>query len=447
MLIEFLADISYGNLPASVISDTKRLILDAIGVALGGSETATAKIIVDHVRELGGNPESTLMRFGGKTCSPNASLANAVMGNVLDLDDTHRDSITHVGAVVIPAALAVAEREEASGKDLISSIVAGYECTCRVSTAVFPSGWLRGFHPMSLSGTLGAAMAAAKILGLNSDQMMTALSFAATQACGLMASLWQGGDTRRLNPGRAAYNGVAAALLAQKGFTGSPAILEGERGFCKAFTDEHHIEKITEELGRRYEISRTSIKPHACCRHYHSALDATLQIRQEAGIDVDEIESINVVAYENAVTRPHNPVPLSVFDAQRSMPYCLALAILYGGVRPEHFSEERIRDPKILALAKKVSISSDAELTKLFPQQWPSIVRIGTRSGKQYVSRVDLPKGEPENPLTREELLAKFSGLVVPVLGDKAAEEIARLVLDELDRLHSTAELAESFHS
>jgi 2-methylcitrate dehydratase PrpD len=438
ILADFLVDTRYDDLPNDVVLYTKRLVLDILGSALAGSKTLEARMAYSFINELGGEHQSTVIAHGRKNSCVNASFANSIMAHAQELDDTHRFSVTHPGGPVIPAALAVSEREASSGKEFILSIVLGYECTVRIANAIQPSHGKRGFHSMGTCGIFGAATSASKILGLDKEQTLNTLGLAGTQASGIGGSFRGFTDMNlRLNTGIAARNGIVAALLAQKGFLGNKAILESDRGFGTAFSDKIDFKEITKDLARSYKIIETSIKPYSCCRHHHAAIDAVFQIMKTESIDPDKIEEVEIRTYSTAVTRPHRYAPLNILDAQFSYPYIIAVAILEGAVMPWQFTEEKIRDPRIHEMAKKVFVVEDPEMTELYPDKWPAMVTIKMNNDRKYDCRVDLAKGEPENPLTNEELHNKFVSLATTVINEEKIDRIIKMVskLQELDEL------------
>lgn len=441
LLGAFLAETAYEQLPAEVIDEAKRFVLDLLGVALGARATPEARIVTELVTSMGGRPESTIIGFG-KNSSLNAALANAVMAHTLELDDTHRSSISHIGCAVIPAALAIAEARNVSGPEFLRAVILGYECMARVALAIQPSHWERGFMTAGTCGALGAGAAAAAILKLDRERMTTTLGLAGTQAGGLLECMFVSGDmSKRLNPGRAAANGIFAALLAEKGFSGPTTVLEGNFGFCKAMANSYSIERITANLGQSFEISRTSLKPYACCRYYHSAIDVILELREQGALDPSRIVSIEVRTHEKAViNRPHRSAPTSNCDAQMSLPYSLAVAVLEGRVTPEEFTEDKLRDRRIHQIAEKIRVICDPEIHAIFPEKWSNDVLIRWSDGRQFRMRADIAKGEPENPMSEREVAEKFASLAVPSLGKEAANEIRRMSL-QLEKLGNVKDL------
>jgi 2-methylcitrate dehydratase PrpD len=435
ILAEFLAGLSFADLPAPVVEAAKTFTLDLLGCGLGAVATPEARIAIDLVRDLGGTEECSLVGFPQRTSCQQAAFANGLIAHVLELDDTHRGSITHVGAPVIPAALAMAERQGSDGRTFLAAVVAGYEAALRVANAVQPSHWRMGFLSMGPCGTLGAAAAAAHCLDLDADGLANAFGLAGVQAGGINSSIYAEGDMgKRLVPSRAAANGIVAALLAAKGFTGTTDIIEGKFGFCDVFAGDHDLGRVTGGLGRDFEILRTSLKPYSCCRYYHAPIDGLLDILGSEGVEATDIAAIAVRTYDIAVTdRPHRAAPKSVFDAQMSMPFSLAVAAFVGKIDEADMTHESLSDPALRALAAKVTVEADAKMTAAFPAEWPADIRVETTDGRGFERHVAFPKGEPEAPMSQAEVEGKFLGLAAEAMSETRARAIIEAVA-ELDQ-------------
>lgn len=434
-LATYLASLRFEDLPAEVVQAAKVFVLDLLGAALGARETEEVRMASEVVRALGGHPECTVLGFRYRTSCANAAFMNGLSSHVLELDDTHRDSITHVGAPVIPAAMAMAEREGGSGQTFLTAVVAGYEAALRIANAVQPSHWRRGFLSMGTCGTFGAAAAASHCLGMGSDALANALGLAGIQAAGLNSSIYGEGDMgKRLCPSHAASAGIVSALLAQKGFTGSTNVVEQRKGFCAAFADEYALPRVTEGLGKTFEISRTSLKPYSCCRYNHAAIDGLLDIVNAESISADAIERIRVRTYDIAVTnRPHRAHPKTLFDAKMSLPFCLAVAAYERKAGEREFTAELLEDPRLSSLAERVTVEADDAMSRVFPQEWPAHVQVALRDGRSFERLVPYPKGEPEAPMTESEIREKFHDLATVAVAEAAVKPIIQAVQD-LDR-------------
>jgi len=443
---KFLANTFYGDISEEIIDQTKKLILDLLGVTIGAFNTPEAKITHEVIKKLGGKNESTIIGFSEKISCEHAAFVNSIMAHTLELDDTHLPSITHAGCVVIPTSLSMAECYNSNGMEFLTAVILGYESMIRIALSIQMSHWERGFHTVGTCGVFGAAISAAKILNLDKDRMAYALGLAGTQSSGLLESIFVSGDMgKRLNAGRASANGIMSALLAEKGFTGPETILEGKFGFCRAMSNEYNLNKITEKLGDTYEISRVGLKPYACCRYYHSAIDAINKIKEKNKVDPFQIKSIKVKIFEKAViNRPHRYNPLSICDAQMSLPYSIAIALLEGHVTINDFTDQKIHDPIVHRIAEKVSVISDPEISSVFPEKWSSEVSIVIDDETEFKCHIDIPKGEPENLMTKKEVIDKFVILAEPVIGNSKAQEVIKII-NKLEQIKNLNELTEMF--
>jgi 2-methylcitrate dehydratase PrpD len=408
-LAEFLAAATYPDLSPKVIDDTKRATLDWLGSAMAGSLEPPARMAAQAVASMGDAAAAKAFRGG-------------VASHILELDDIHKTSTVHAAAAVIPAALAVAEREGADGRAFLLAVALGYEAALRVGEAVNPSHY-RYWHPTGTAATFGAAAAASSLLRLNAAQTLNALGTAGTQAAGLWEFNADGTMSKHLHPGKAAMNGVLAADLARVGFTGATHILEGERGFFRAMSERWDETRITDDLGERWKISENCYKLHSCCGHTHSAIDLALEWR--VGHGVETVRRIDVETYAPGLAIVGNARPRTPYQAKFSMAYCVASALLDGRVGLEQFSEARISAADIAALVERVSVKAAEDLTARYPAAWPARLTITTASGETFRSEADYPRGNPENPVSTEELEEKFRGLVVPRFG---AAAVARAI-------------------
>lgn len=440
-LAAYAANLDYDDLPEAVVGQAKRCLLDTIGVVLAGYGTDLGKAFASLAMEWGGSGEATVFGDGMKVPAVNAALANGAMGHVHELDDGHRFAMGHPGVTSIPAAIAAAERAGATGRELIAATVLGYEVFVRVATTINPSHRGRGFHTTGTCGTFGAAAAAGKALGLDEEGIVNALGIAGVQAAGLMEVMRGESMIKPLNAGRAARDGVLAALLAERGVTAPATIFEGGDGFLGAYSDEHDAQRIVENLGEDYHIMGTYVKLHAACRHAHPAIDCALELIREYDLTPENVERVVVRTYSAAHRLTGTEYePKTVSTAKFSTPYCFAAALTHGRVGPNEFTTEKIADPKLLGIAKRVKVVVDQEIDRLAPDKRGASVEISVKGGPKYEWAVENPKGEPENPVSDEELEEKFRSLVGPVLGTRKVQRIIDVVAD-LESLEDVGEL------
>jgi len=429
-------------LPVAVVDDTRRSILDWLGSVLAGSLEKPARMAQRVVAGLGSSSEATVFS-AGRASAAGAALANGVASHILELDDVHKGSTLHAAAPVIPAALAVAEREHASEESFMLAVTLGYEAALRVGEAVNPDHY-RFWHPTGTAATFGAAAAAGSILGLDADRMLDALGSAGTQAAGLWEFNADGAMSKHLHPGKAAFNGVLAADLARAGFTGAKRILEGDRGFFRATAASWDASRITDGLGTRWKVSENCYKMHACCGHTHTAIDVALDLRED--IDLGAVRSIRIETYGPGYAIVKEPNPNTPYRAQFSIAYVVAAALAEGRVGLDQFSAARfdsdgVREQVIASLLERTSVHVSDDLTAKYPAAWPARLSIELTDGRRVQGAADFPRGNPENAVSTAELEAKFTALVAPRFG----EGVAKRGLELLRGLDSCSDVSAAF--
>jgi 2-methylcitrate dehydratase PrpD len=432
-LARFCAGTKYEDLSPEAVDRAKYFAMDFIGVAARGSLEASSKTMYRFLEELCPAAKGGVI-IGTKDRAPHqyAALANGTSSHSLEMDDVSNEASLHPGVAIFPAALAACEMAGKGAKRFIEGAVLGYEVMIRLGKALGPKAhYAQGFHPTGTCGTFGATVTAAHIFGLTEAQTVDALGIAGSQAAGSMEFLAQGAWTKRMHPGWAAHNGIIASLLAKKGFKGPSTILEGRDGFLHAYSPSSNHETVMEGLGRTWAITRTSIKPHSCCRYMQGPIDGILSIMKENGLgsaDIGEVTLGILKAGFPIIAEPESKkrAPKSVVDAQFSMPFGAAVAILFGEASLDQFRQERVDDPRVKEIMKRVRCVEDSRLDPLFPKQWPASVQVQTKRGKSFTAWVEYPKGDPENALSWEELTAKFERLTVRVYTKERARKIAR---------------------
>ncbi|HEY4305804.1 MAG TPA: MmgE/PrpD family protein [Gemmatimonadaceae bacterium] len=447
-LAEFLARTTWYDLPESAIIDTKRSILDWLGSALGGSIEPPARITQQVVGGLGACDEATV--FSSRRASAAvAALANGVASHILELDDIHKGSTVHAAAPVIPAALAVAERENADGRAFILAVALGYEAALRVGEAVNPSHY-EFWHPTGTAATFGSAAAAGSLLGLGADDMLDALGSAGTQAAGLWEFNADGAMSKHLHPGKAAFNGVLSADLARAGFTGATRILEGDRGFFRATSRSHDETRITDRLGDVWKVSENCYKIWSCCGHTHSAVDVAVALRRERSWSgnsaLNDLRSVHIETYGPGFEIVKQMNPGTPYQAKFSIAYCVAAGLLYGrasldSFSDDHFANGKLVDADIAAMLAKTTVTVAPDLTAKYPAAWPTRVTFTFADGSTTPRAADFPVGNPENPVSTGQLEEKFTSLVAPRFG----EATARRALEIVRSLESIDDMSEAF--
>ncbi|MEG1914588.1 MAG: MmgE/PrpD family protein [Acidaminococcaceae bacterium] len=431
-LAQFTAGLRYADLSPQTVTKTKQCILDWLGVCIRGSQEKPIKIIRELLLNGGGKGEaSVLAGQGARTTALQAAFCNGAASHALDFDDLHNPSIIHLATVVVPPVFALAEAEHKSGQELLTAVVAGYEVGARVGEAVIPESYFY-WHTTGTAGTFGAGASAASILGLDADQTTQCLGSAGTQAAGLWEFLKEGAMSKTLHAGKSSYAGVLSACLARAGFTGATEILEGEKGFCRAMAPTPHLEKLTAGLdGKHFKIDDNSFKPYACCKHSHAALYALAVLRQREHLQVADVAAIEL--HVNAITNflINNAAPENPYGCKFSIQYCVAAMLKYGKMGVDEFQPAVIGDEQVRELMQKITVIEDPALEAVHtadPSKLASLVVVHCVDGRLLSLQVDYPKGDPQNPMTWDESVAKFMSLATGVYGEAKAQKLCHLV-------------------
>lgn len=443
-LAKFASQLTYDNIPAAAIDRIKLCLLDTFGCGLFGSSLPWAGIVADFAGDLGGAQEATVWGRNFKVSAPNAALANGTAVHSFEIDDLHKTSIVHPGSVVATPALAMAEYiGGCDGKTFLTALVAGYEVTIRVGMSVGTSHLQKGFHPTGTNGTFGAAAAAGRLLGLDEERMTHALGIGGTQAAGLMAAQYSA-MVKRMHAGRAAQSGIYGALLARKGLTGITNILEADYGgYCKVMADKSDMSLLTRGLGENFETAVTGFKPYAAGGSTHTGHEGVKAIMQENKLSADMIDKITIrsttVTYHHTSWEYH---PEGVTAAQMNLHYVAAVTALEGEIFIDQFTEEKIKDPQIIAFSRKVEVVPDPELDKLGPEfRHAVIAEIKTKDGKLFSKRVDTAKGSNKNPMTTEEVIAKYKILAGKVISPQNVDALYEQV-QTLEKISDVRDLS-----
>jgi 2-methylcitrate dehydratase PrpD len=443
-LVFFSHALNSRDLPGEVVERAKYLLLDYLGVAIAGSLTESAQPIYRMLARSASPGRCTVIGTASQTSPENATLANGAAAHSVELDDTHQAGSIHPGAVMFSTAIALSEIQPDIGSaQFVTAVVAGYEVATRLAMALQPKfHYELGFHPTSTCGVFGAAVTAAKLLRLSEEQMLSAVGIAGSMAAGSLEFLADGTWTKRLHPGLAAQNGILAAKLAAEGFQGPTTILEGRDGFLWGYSRKSKPDLVTQDLGKDFEILRTSIKPHACCRYMQAPIDGLIELAAEHDIYPEQVERIEVAVLEagwSLVCEPRSRKysPSNIVDAQFSMPYGAAVALTDRAAGLDQFTGDSFHSPQIKSLMGKVVLQKDMRIEKNFPAEWPALVSVQLTNGNHFEKHVRFPKGDPENPLTCQELSAKFHSLAARVLPKSRCDQI----IDSVERINSPAEL------
>ncbi len=410
-------------LPKNVEEEARRCLLDEIGVIFAG--VAQLKDKLGTYLDLFSGDDATVIGMNRRASLQNAALVNGINGHALDFDDGHRFSTVHLGSTVIPAVLAVAEKEDLTMAQVLRGIVIGYEAAIRMGNCIQPSHRTRGFHSSGTVGTIGATMGVAAALGFNKEQFKSALAAACSSAAGILEMMNDTSTMKPYNAGRAAHDGITAAYMVRVGFQGPIDCLGGEFGFLKIAGEKNKPEVLSLETDDNFNLTGTYHKPYASCRHTHGAVFAAIRAVNDNHVDWRHITNIDVRMYGQGVKgHDHTDIP-SAIAGKMSTPFCIALALKTGKIGISSFTDEFVKDPELLALTKKVVVTADEEMTALVPKKRMARVTITTSDDVEHPSReysfqADYALGEPELPMSGDDFRTKVLELAASAGRDEA---------------------------
>lgn len=422
-LVQLLDQMHRAELPASTVDKAKTCCLDFLAACWGAADSKSAAIGLDTALRMGRGFSTLIGRTEGGT-PLSAAYYNGLIAHAEELDDSHRYvSGLHLGAVVIPAALAVAEERRLSGKAFLKAVVCGYEAAARICRCIEQGHRARGFHSTGTIGPFGACAAAGMALELDEEHMVQAIGIAASTGAGLFAFLEDGATVKHLHTGRASFDGLLAALLAQAGLTGPSAVLEAREGFFRAYADVCDPAPLLAPFTGMYEIGNVYHKLHSACGHTFPAIDAARLLREEVRDPLREVASIEVRSYR-AASVLGNPRPVTVQEARFSIPFLVAMTLTGRGTGRRELQGVDLSNPELLSLAAKVTVREDPELQTAFPRLRAGIVTLHMRDGGERSRRIDSPRGMPDNPVSFPEIERKFVSEASERLGERRIRSI-----------------------
>ncbi|MGO4157224.1 MmgE/PrpD family protein [Cupriavidus sp. YAF13] len=407
-LCDFLARFTLADVPADVVERTKDLFLDWIASAIAGKDAPAVRKLQEFVAAMGPQQGPAEVLVDRRRTSPYfAALINGASSHVVEQDDVHNGSVLHPAAVVFPAVIAAAQAEGKSGAEVLLASIAGYEAGIRIGEFMGRSHY-RVFHTTGTVGTLAAAAAVAKLYGMDAEGINQALGSAGTQAAGLWEFLRDAADSKQLHTAKAAADGLMSAWIARAGFTGAKRILEGPQGMAAGMSSDANPAALTDGLGERWATAETSFKFFASCRHTHPAADALKDLMLREKISADQIASVTAHVHQGAID-VLGPVtdPKTIHQAKFSMGTVLGLVAVHAHAGLGEFEDHALQDAKVAAFRDKVEMELDDEINAAYPRQWIGRVTVKTTDGRTLAGRVDVPKGDPGNTLSRPELEAK----------------------------------------
>jgi len=436
----YAANLSFEDLTELTVTRARQVVLDTLGTALGGYQSPLGLLAAQYAATRRPGDEASLVADGRRSTVEGAAWANAVMGKYLGMDDSHRTA-GHVAAELVPVALALGEHRHLNGRQVIVALAAGYDVFAAIQPAVSAAQRVRGLDHKGQAGTLASSITAGVAMGLDAGKLAHALALSMDMACGTEQYVWDAGqcDTKDLLAGYAARNGICAANLAAFGFRGPPGALDGRYGYYHAF-GEGYDPAYLEGIGKRFALADTGFKPHAGCRYVHACVDATQELLKKGKPPLDEIASIEVGTYEEAMTPDFRVSyhPENVGQAGFSLPVTASVVLVRGSWYREDI--EAYDEPEIRRLRHLVRVYLDEELEAAYPEKNGCVVRVITKNGDQYEGQVDYAKGEPENMITDAEFESKFRRLVGDLLPETQIADILEMT-SRLEELEDVGEL------
>jgi 2-methylcitrate dehydratase PrpD len=434
ILAHYVVSAKYDDLPASVRKEGVRTFLNWVGVAIGGSRHQTVDIAASALGPFSGPPQASLLGRRERFDIMNAAFINGVSSHIFDYDDTHLKTIIHPAGPVASAILAFSEMQPVSGKDFLNALVLGVETECRIGNAVYPNHYDAGWHITGTAGVFGAAAAVGKLMGLNEQQMVWALGLAASQPVGLRESF--GSMNKSFNPGRAASNGIFAAVLASKNYISSEGMIEAKRGWANTISTKQDYKEITEGLGQRFEAALNTYKPFACGIVMHPAIDAAIQLRNENKLTADQIERVELKVHPLVIELTGKKTPREGLEGKFSIYHAVAIALVEGAGGEKQFSDRAVADPTVVALRGKV-----------VPVITPGIdtaqvdMTVVLKDGRTLHRHIEHAIGSLDVPMSDAALEGKFADLADGILPGPAIRQVMDLCW-KIETLNNAADIA-----
>ena len=439
----------YEDIPAAAVESVKKEVLDSLATALGGSTKPGVGELVDMVKEWGGNEQSTVIAYGIKCPAPNAAQVNGTMIHALDYDDGHQVALVHIGCVAVSTCFAVAERMgKVSGKELITALALGGDFLARLGLASKPGGSAlsAGWHPTTLFGFLGAAAMAGKIMGLDEEKMINTIGLAYHQCGGAGSGVGDGALAKRMGPGLAASAGIRSAMMAERGITGERDPLEGRTGLFKTYMrDDYDVNILTRDLGKTFEGVNIGDKPYPCCGLTHACIDAALALIARHTITPDSIDSITVYGGDSVYGLSQPPeiktAPRTITDAQFSVPWVVATALVNGKVTVDDFTDEALKRQDIRNVAQKVTARHEPTMNR--HGVGPGGVIIKLNDGTEYTEEIEHCLGSVERPMTFEDCTRKFRECAACSIKHLSADKVEKVIemISRLEKLDDATDI------
>lgn len=424
--VSFLMRTAQTDFSEAVLQKSKECILDYLGCVYAGAKINREAFSKNQY----GEGKCEIFGLGIITDAATAAFVNGFNAHTAELDDGNRFGMMHLGANILSALFAVYQKKKISFENIVRANIIGYEAGVRVSLAMQPGHKKKGFHTSGTAGTIASAVAVATALDCNAQQLKAAISAAATSAAGLLEIQSDSSELKPYNIGHAAMAGLTAAEIGMLGFAAPQDVLDGPRGLLKLLSDTPNTNKLYQEADR-FEIERIYVKPYAACRHCHSAIEAAITLKKRHQILFKDIERITVETYALAIKGHDHTTIESISSARLSIPFSIAVAYLYGSAGLNEFTQQTIRNPEVLSLTKRVTVTENKAFTNDAKAKRIAQVAIYTQDGRQYSERVDYAKGDPENPISREELIEKFRALMAWSGNEDKTNDIINMIFNK----------------
>ena len=430
-LAQHVAATRYEDLGPPVIHAFKRALQDHLTCAIAGSAMPVSRTLLQYFEESDTTRHACVIGTVGRLSTQNAALVNGANTHGLDFDDGHTNGSAHPSGAVFPAVLAAAERNGAAPRDIVVAAVMGYDVMCRIAAAAHPATARRGWHNTAIAGVFGAAAAVSKLLSLDAAATRNALGLAGSFSGGIREYLDEGAEVKRIHPGKAARDGLLCAEFAKRGITGPSKVLEGRYGFGNIHASgEMKWDRLLLGLGERYEIENAYFKPYPCCRHYHSAIDAILALREEHRFTHGDVRHIDIGLYSVGVNGHDHKHCDNLLDAQMSAPVAAALAVVDTEIAAHRFLPDSLSRREVRRLIGASDARLDPECERIYPGRRSGFVAITLNDGREIEKRVLDPKGEGENPMTDDDLRRKFLTNCEPVVGQTKCDRLLEVIWD-----------------
>ncbi len=443
-LSDYCYDIKFSDLDAKTVDLAKMCVADQLGVGIAATKTPLGLNLAKYFFKEAQQPQASAWREGFDKCNyKDVAAYNAACSHALDFDDVHNSSISHIGVLTVPAGLAVGQKIKSNGKDLLAAIVAGYEIAGRAGTAINPASYYY-WHTTGVIGAFAAGMVTGKLIGITKEQMRHCVGNAGTQAAGLWEFNADGANSKTLHTANANLCGMRAAELAAVGFTGASRIFEGDKGYVKALAPTYDMDALTRDLEKNhYQIQSNSFKPYACCRHTHSADYCVMEMLKKFNIDYKKIKKIVDHTYQVALNITNKPQPSTLYAYKFSLQYCIAAAFIYQSLIGPEFTEEKINNPDVQALMKKVELELDEKLNQEYlddPNKWSHRLDVTMEDGTVHTLQIDYPIGDFQNPfdwaMLENKIYAITDGVMAYDTVKKLLENVKKIdTFDDVNKL------------